>query len=130
MGQRILGVIAGVIMGMFFIYVIEAIGHSIFPIPEGIDFNDPKAVEAYISDAPTGALLFVILAYIIGSFLAGLFTRIISKRQGKYLPLVSGTILMAAGIMNVVMIPHPLWMTILAIVVFLPSAWLGGKVAR
>jgi hypothetical protein len=130
MGQRILGVIAGVIMGMFFIYVVEAIGHSIFPIPEGVDFNDPKAMEAFIADAPLGSLLFVILAYIVGSFLAGLFTRIISKRQGKYLPLVSGAILMAAGIMNVVMIPHPLWMTILAIVVFLPSAWLGGKVAR
>lgn len=29
--------------------------------------------------------------------------------------------------MNLVAIPHPLWFSIMTVLVFIPSAWLGGR---
>jgi hypothetical protein len=37
---------------------------------------------------------------------------------------------MAAGIFNLVAIPHPLWFAILSVLVFLPAAYAGGLLAR
>lgn len=42
------------------------------------------------------------------------------------LAVVAGLI---AGIINMVMIPHPVWFWILGIIVFLPSAYAGYRVA-
>jgi hypothetical protein len=36
---------------------------------------------------------------------------------------------MVFGILNVVLIPHPLWFTVATFIVFLPAAWLGGRLA-
>jgi len=37
---------------------------------------------------------------------------------------------LAGVIANAVMIPHPTWMTVLGVLLPLPAAWLGARLAR
>jgi predicted MFS family arabinose efflux permease len=106
---------------------VEAIGHQVYPLPEGLDMKNIEAVKAYVAALPTGALLFVLLAYGLGSFAGGWLAAKIARTSQIHLPLTVGGIQLLFGIMNIVMIPHPTWFAIAAVIVFLPAAYLGGK---
>jgi len=69
----------------------------------------------------------VLLAYVIGSFGAGFLTTAISPN--KNLALITGFILLISGTINVLLIPHPLWFTIISISLYIPFAYAGGIVS-
>ena len=41
-----------------------------------------------------------------------------------------GALVVAAVILNASLIPHPLWMTVTGVLLPLPAAWLGARLAR
>lgn len=126
MGRNILAVVAGLITGMILIAAIEYVGHQIYPLPEGLDMHDPDAIRAYLETAPTGSLWMVILAYAIGAFDAGLVSSVIARQDSRRVALICGLFLLAFGLINLFLIPHPAWFWVLSLAVFLPSAYLGS----
>jgi len=44
--------------------------------------------------------------------------------------MIVGALLMLAGIMNMIMIPHPTWLWVLGITVYLPAAYLGARLIK
>jgi hypothetical protein len=80
-----------------------------------------------MAEIPQAAFRFVLLGYVLGSLVGG-YTAAKIGRAAR-LALVVGAILMVFGILNVVLIPHPLWVTVATFLVFLPAAWVGGRLA-
>jgi hypothetical protein len=127
MGRRILAIVVGVIVGGIVVFAVESISHLIYPPPTGVDMNDKEAMKAYVAMLPIGALLFVLLAYVLGSLAGGWAAAKFARDSNLRLSMTVGAVLLLFGIMNLVMIPHPLWFAVLSILVFLPAAYLGGK---
>lgn len=128
--KLIAAVFVGLMVGVVVIFIVETMSHSIYPPPENIDLTSKDALAKIISQAPVGALLFVILAYCLGSFIGGAVTHLISRLPKQRDALLTGLILLIFGAYNLTHIPHPTWMVILGIVCFLPSAYLGGWLVR
>jgi Na+/melibiose symporter-like transporter len=123
--RKILAVLTGIVLGMLVIGLIEALGHRLFPVPQEVnqtyENQDTETLLALISPK---MLLFVLLAYISGSFVAGLFTAWIGR--SKELSLITGLVLMLGGAITVFMIPHPVWFILVSLSVYIPFSWLGG----
>ena len=51
--------VLGLMMGLMLVWLIQQIGHTVYPPPVDVDFGDPEAVRAYIAALPIGAILFV-----------------------------------------------------------------------
>jgi len=130
MAKYILAVFVGIMVGSLTVWAIEMLGHYFYPPPANIDFEDKAALEAFIFSAPTGAKLFIILAYALGSFIGGLLTELIAQPKSFFLPFLTGAFLMAAGIINIINIPHPTWMIVSTLSVFLPFALTGAYLVR
>ena len=128
--KRVLAVFVGIMFGGLVVWAVEMLGHSLYPPPANFDFNDKNALDAFITNAPFGSKLFIIIAYASGSFIGGLITQLIAQTKTNTPSLITGTFLMIAGIMNMLNIPHPLWMVISCVAVFIPFAYLGGFVIR
>ena len=128
--KLIAAVFVGLMIGVIVIFIIETLGHSLYPPPPGIDLTNSDAMAEIIQQAPVGALLFVILAYAIGSFVGGAVTHLIGRFPKQIDALITGLILLIFGAYNLINIPHPLWMVILGLLCFLPSAYFGGWVVR
>ena len=125
MSKKILSVIAGVIAGTIVIYLVETICSKVFPPPPGVDImKDMEALKEYINNAPLSAMLIVLLGYVLGSLVAGVVSSRISG--GMRQPLIAGVVLMAAGIMNLFQLPHPLWFAIASLLTYIPFAYIGG----
>lgn len=130
MGRSILAVIAGLVLGVVLIGVVEFSGHYVYPPPAGMDMKDAEAMKSLVASLPVGALLFVILAWAVGSFGGGWLTARIAQKSHVMHALIVGGILMAAGIMNMLTIPHPLWFWVLGVAVYLPAAYAGALLGQ
>lgn len=127
--KKVLAVIAGVIAGGIVVYLIEFIGHTVYPLPADVDPTDMEQLAAYMPNMPLGALLFVVLGWIAGSFAGGFAARKVDKGPGNLHVLIVGGIFTIFGIVNFIYIPHPIWMIVLGLVIPIPLALYGGKVA-
>jgi len=130
MGKKLLAIVAGLLAGVITVGAVETAGHAIFPPPAGLDVTDPKALASMMDQLSLGAKLAVIVAWALGSLVAGLVAGKVAGAEAMVPALIAGTFLLAAGIYSLVTIPHPVWMAVLGVVLPLPMAWLGSKVMR
>ena len=127
--RSFLGVVAGVIVGSVVIAVVQRLNSLLFPLPSGLDVTNREALDAAISDMPESALIGVLVAWGLGTFLASWTAVRIGARAARPQALIVGLILLAAAVVNMLMLPHPLWFWIIGVLLFVPSALLGARVA-
>jgi hypothetical protein len=127
MGTKILAVVAGIIVAVVIVVVVEAAGHGIWPPPPGIDLSNPEALKALMPSIPIGAKIAVIVAWVAGAFGGGLVAARIA-RNARFAWIV-GAVQLAFGMVTLLSIPHPLAMWIAGLLLPLPAAMLGGKLA-
>ncbi len=125
--RKIIAIVIGLIASFIVIELIESIGYTIYPIPEGIDIRNIEALKTYISNAPTNVFLIIILGYAIGSFVGGFVSAWITKEEKIKTATTLGGILMGIGAINLFTIPHPIWVIVVALLVFIPFSYFGGK---
>lgn len=130
MWRSIGAVVGGVIVGGLVVFVVEVLGQWAYPPPTDLDLSDPQALQAAMMNAPVGALLFVLLAWAVGSLAGGWTAARIARSRPVLHAVIVGGFLLAAGIANLITIPHPPWFTLLSVLVFLPAAYAGSLLAR
>ena len=125
MGKNIAAGVAGIAIAIAIVWLIEMVGHSVYPPPPNLNFADADAMRAYTSTLPIGALLFVVGAWIVAT-LCGTFAacKIGTAKPVIFAGVVGGIMLIATAA-NLIMIPHPLWFSIFGIVGIIVAAWLG-----
>ena len=127
------GVIAGVIVAGILVFAVQMIGHVVYPPPGGIDpstSEGQKALADYIAKAPLGVFLFVLASYAVGTAVGAWLAAKIAGRAHIVHGLVVGGIQLVFGIVNLMMIRHPVWFAVVSVVTFPAAAFLGGLFAR
>jgi len=122
-------VIAGLVIAFALIWLIETVGHTVYPPPADLDFSDPDAVRPYIATLPIWALLFPMFAWFIGTFVGSLVACLIGTARPIVFAGIVGVLVLAGTIANFIVIPHPLWFSILSVIGIVVSAWLAVLIA-
>ena len=130
--RSIAAVVAGFVVASIVMMIIESInGRFLFPelgkAAEGVTVREK--IRALVAGAPVGALLVVIVGWILGGIAGGWTTARLSARSTLRHGLVLGALLMLAGVANNLMIPPPLWFWIASLVVLMPAAYFGARLA-
>ncbi len=126
--KQFFSLIAGLIAAGVVVYVMQMLNTMVYPAPD-IDPADMEAVKAHIAQLPVGAFLLIILARALGSLVGGFIAGIIYPDKKVTFALIVGAILMSFGLINLVIVPHPVWFWFACMAVYLPAAWAGGKMA-
>lgn len=137
MGRSFLAVFAAGAGATIIILIIQNIGINLYPpSPElTMELNSPdKAVQkaAYrqlIMLAPTGALVFVLVSYSMGSVAAGWIAARLAPNHPLVHAALIGTCLLGGCILNFSLAPHPTWMVAIGVALFMPATLLGGWLA-
>lgn len=134
MGRTILGAVAGLVTAFITIMLIEYASHQVYPPPPGLNPMVTADMEAILASLPLGALLAVVLAWVIGAFDGGMVAALIA---GRHRPRVAATIpalMVMAGVVGMIvqMPQHPAWMSAAGLLLPIPAAlagaWLVGRV--
>lgn len=129
MVKKVIAVLLGVLTGIVVVTLGDLLSTWAFPTGETVDFNNPTAVEAYMNKLPFGALIIMAGSWLLSAFFGGLMSAYIYITKPGQVSVVTGVILLIGSIINLYMIPHPLWMTITAVLGYIPMARIGGQVA-
>lgn len=130
--RRIGGTLAGVILFGVVVTLVELITWKLFPLPPGIDPSDPAQMARVVDSIPVLGKIGVLKAYFLGALVGGWVALLIARWQ----PAVWIVVLLAwvGSAMNIMAIPHPLWMAIGSFVA--PAlggwlaVWLDGRIRR
>ncbi|MDA9563587.1 hypothetical protein N9R81_02805 [Flavobacteriales bacterium] len=109
-----LSVLAGLVVGVISITLLQMVGHLIYTPPS---ITDSASYKVYFDTAPAGALLMVVLAHAMGTLVGGVAALKVSKGTqlagvivGIFFVLATVTDLVNMLIKN---ITPPIWFTIL-----------------
>jgi hypothetical protein len=128
-GWSVLAVLAGAIVAGVLISVVEGISSAVYPPPPGLDLNNPEALRQYIDRLPIGAFLFVLAAWAVGPFAGAYVAARLVRRARMAHGLIVGALFLIAGVLNMLMIPHPIWMWVAGIAIFIGCSYLGARLA-
>ncbi len=126
--KNTLAVIAGLIVSIIIFSLFEYLSNMIHPFPKDLDMANETAMKEYVSTLPSSALLIILAGYAIGSFVAGLVIGSVSKSSENKLPFIAGSILTIAAIINLAMIPHPIWFMIINLLLYIPLTIAGNSI--
>lgn len=126
--RKIGGVVAGLVAAFATIFLVQMVGHTLFPVSGQPDLSDPVATRAFMASLSAGALAFVALAWLLGATAgASVAARLSGERWAAWV--IAGVIALSS-IANVAMFPHPLWMQIAGVAAPLIGGWIGARFAR
>jgi hypothetical protein len=124
--KNILAVISGLILGSRANMLLIKISGSIIPTPNG---TDTSTMEGLISAMPLFEpkhFLFPFLAHAVGTATGTFFSTLIAKSKQRALSLIIGILFLIGGIMNVVLLPSPIWFSITDLLLaYIPMAYFG-----
>lgn len=128
MVRNIGGILAGILAGFLAIWLIEMIGHVFYPLPSDITLGNREQLAALIRGMPLGAQAFVVAAWLGGALVGGAVAyRIVGRRWAPWT--IAGFVALAS-ILNILMIPHPEWMQVGAVVAPLLGGFLAAHLGR
>lgn len=127
--RGIVAVVVGVVTASITVFAVESISNTLYPMPSGLDPTVPEQLRAHVGSLPMLAFVIVLSAWTLGTFVGGLLAaRIAGRAPLRHAAIVAGFIL-AATIMNLVMLPHPVWVALLAVLLIPLAAWCASLVA-
>ena len=130
MVRNILAVIAGLFVGMVVNMALVMLNaYVLFPMPPGMNMNDPEQLNAYIATLPTLAFFPVLAAHLGQSFVGGWTAARIGSSRPMLLAMIVGVLSLIGGIMNWMTIDGPTWMMI-EMPLYLVVAWLAGRMEQ
>ena len=124
MSRIILGLVAGAVAAFASVFLIEAIGHAVYPIPADLTSGNREQMAALIRSLPPGALAFVVGAWFAGALVGGAVAALIARR--RWAAWFITALVALASIVTTFMIPHPEWMQVSAVI----APLLGGLLAH
>ncbi len=127
MTRKILAVVFGVVVAVLLIIAIEALGHTVYPVPDGLDLANPEVLKAYMIDAPIAALLLVLGAWLVAALVGGLSVCFIAKESPLVYSAIIGGLVLMGTVINLISIPHPLWFSITSVVAIIATIFVTGR---
>ena len=127
--KSILAVIVGVIAGSLVNLGILLLSNAIFGSPEGMNIFDAESVKAHADKFTAGNFVGTLLAHGLGTLVGALVAAKIAPAGKKIFAMVIGVWFLLGGIYAVTLIPAPIWFIIVDLLLYIPLAFLGGKLA-
>ena len=126
--KNILAVLVGVFGGGFLNMGIIMISGSLIPPPEGAVITTMEGLRASMHLMEPKHFLMPFLAHALGALVgAGLAALIASNHKMRF-AMGIGVWFMLGGIINIIMLPSPLWFTLVDLgLAYIPMAYIGAK---
>jgi hypothetical protein len=126
--KNILAVVAGAIIGSIINMAIITLSGSIIHPPAGADVTTMEGLKASMHLMEPKHFIFPFLAHALGALSGAFLASLIAATHKVTMGIIVGCLFLIGGIANVMMLPSPLWFTVLDLAgAYIPMGYLGGK---
>ena len=129
--RNILAVVTAVIIGSVVNMGFIIMSGHIIPPPDGADLTTSEGLIESMHLMEPKHFIFPFLAHAVGTFVGALLAVKIAASHKMRFALAIGIVFLVGGITNVMMLPSPLWFTLLDLIgAYLPMAYLAWKLGE
>ncbi|MDO6391696.1 hypothetical protein Q4E40_16290 [Pontibacter sp. BT731] len=129
--RNILAVVAGIIVGSMVNMTLISVSGSIVPPPNGADVTTTEGLQATMHLFEPKHFLFPFLAHALGTLAGAFLAATIAATHRFKFAMAIGLFFLAGGIASVLMLPSPVWFTVLDLTVaYLPMAYIAYWLSR
>lgn len=120
------GIIAGIVLGVAAMMIVTFVGGIFFPVQGEVDLNDPESIRSMFAASPLAAKIIILLSWFTAALVGGAVAKRIGRRAWTVWAVAGLFVLMA--LTNVLVLPMPVWMQIVALIAPLLGGWLAGHI--
>lgn len=120
-------IVVGVLVAGVVIMLVEAVSAAFYPLPEGVDPYDRDALAELIGSMPTGALVFVLLAWACGALAGAATAGRIGRPRGAACAWAVGGLIALLTVVNLLLVPHPWWFWSAGPAAVVGATWIGAR---
>jgi uncharacterized membrane protein YqgA involved in biofilm formation len=125
--RNIIAVVLGIVIGGALNGGLISISSSIIPPPEGANLSTEEGLKAAMHLMQPKHFLFPFLAHALGTLVGAFVAAKFAASNKRSMALTVGIIFMLGGIYMVMILPSPLWFSLLDIIVaYIPMAIIGA----
>ena len=126
-----LAIISGAVLGSVVNMALVNAGPMVIPPPNGADITTMEGLKASMALFEPKHFLFPFLAHALGTLLGSFLAAKIAASHQRTFAYVIGALFLFGGIANILLLPSPLWYTLVDLLLaYLPMAYLGIKLAK
>lgn len=126
--KNVIAVVAALVLGSFINMGIIMLGSSVIPPPSGADVTTAEGLKKSMHLFEGKHFIMPFLAHALGTIAGAFIAAKFAANQNMKFAIAVGVLFLIGGIINVVILPSPMWFNILDLVVaYLPAAFLGGR---
>jgi hypothetical protein len=126
--RNILAAVAGVILGSAVNMGIIMVSRYIIPPPAGMDLTTMEGLKAAMHLLRPEHFIMPFLSHALGTFAGAAIAALIAASHKMKFALAIGAFFLVGGIANIMMLPSPLWFTLLDLIAaYIPMGYLAGK---
>jgi len=127
--RNIAAVIIGLLLGSAVNMMIILMGPSIIPPPDGVDVTTTEGLQTSMHLLGPEHYIMPFLAHALGTFVGALLAATIAVSHRFKIALGIGLIFLIGGFYMVLMLPSPVWFSVLDLfVAYIPMAFWAGKI--
>ncbi len=128
--KNILAVIAGAVFGSVVNMGIIMLSSAVIPPPDGADVTTMEGLKASMHLFEPKHFIMPFLAHALGTFTGAFLTAKIAAHSKMKYALIVGILFLAGGFANVLMLPSPMWFTVVDLIgAYIPMAFFAAKLA-
>jgi hypothetical protein len=127
--KNILAIVLGLLVGGTVNTGIIMVSGYIIPPPEGTDLKTMEGLLAAMPLMEPKHFLMPFLAHAFGTLVGAILAASMAVNYKMRFAMIIGICFLVAGIMNIFMLPSPVWFTIVDLgFAYIPMAYLAGKI--
>lgn len=127
--RAILSIVGGVIAAFVIVMLGDMLSQAVAASTAGApptDMGDRAAIEAWMAGLPTTVFVIMLAGWTVAAFVAA-FVAARFGRKGAWPGWVAAGLFLCATAANLLLIPHPLWMTVAGVVLVIAGGWAGAR---
>lgn len=126
--KNILAVVISLIIGGMVNISIIMVSGSVIPPPAGANLTTMEGLQTAMPLMEPKHFLMPFLAHAFGTLVGAFIAAKIATNNKMTFAIVIGCCFLVGGIMNIFMLPSPVWFTIVDLgFAYIPMAYLGGR---
>ena len=126
--RNTLAVISGIILGSIVNMSIIYVSGSVIPPPDGVDVTNMEGLLEAMHLFEPKHFLMPFLAHAFGTLVGAFLAARLAATRKLLLGMAIGAVFLIGGIINVVLLPSPLWFNITDLALaYIPMSYIGSK---
>ncbi|MGE5813847.1 MAG: hypothetical protein ACM36C_05120 [Acidobacteriota bacterium] len=128
--RSIVAIVSGLIVAFLVVTGAEGVNSQLFPIQAGVDMSDTTAMKQYVASLPVSGFILVLAGWGGGALLGGWAAARVVRRSPMAHAMIVAGLLLCGGVANMLMLPHPAWVWVVGLSLFLLGGYAGGRLAQ